>query len=62
MNDVALRGLGQRGHIITREEPDATFEFGGAQLIRKLEDGYVAGSDHRKAALQSDSSSAPANG
>ncbi len=46
-NDVIerLEGL---GHKITREEPDVSFGFGGAQLIHRIDGGYVAGSDHRK--------------
>jgi gamma-glutamyltranspeptidase/glutathione hydrolase len=46
-----LRALAERGHQITLEEPDASFGFGGAQLIHRLADGYVAGSDHRKDGL-----------
>ena len=37
--------LTKRGHKITILEPK---EFGGAQLIYKLDNGYCAGSDHRK--------------
>ncbi|MBV9865330.1 MAG: gamma-glutamyltransferase family protein [Abitibacteriaceae bacterium] len=40
-----LRDLMARGHHITQHEAAA---FGGAQLIYKLEDGYMAASDHRK--------------
>ncbi len=36
----------RRGHTIVRDEPEKL--FGGAQLIRKSGDFYVAGSDHRK--------------
>src|SRR3546814_3225821 len=44
-----VAALEERGHRIVRETPDvAAFGFGGAQLIHKLADGYVAGSDHRK--------------
>jgi gamma-glutamyltranspeptidase/glutathione hydrolase len=39
-----LRG---RGHRIVDPEA-AMFGFGGAQLIWRLDDGYCAGSDHRK--------------
>jgi gamma-glutamyltranspeptidase / glutathione hydrolase len=42
----ALRGL---GHELTPTAPEASFGYGGAQLIwRTDDDGYVAGSDHRK--------------
>lgn len=37
-----------RGHDIACEELDATFSFGGAQIVLKTGDGYVAGSDPRK--------------
>jgi gamma-glutamyltranspeptidase / glutathione hydrolase len=48
MNDAAVRDLEERGHAVTREEPEAAFGFGGAQLIHRIDGGYVAGSDHRK--------------
>ena len=39
--------LARRGHrIVPAERP--MFGFGGAQLIHRFEDGYCAGSDHRK--------------
>lgn len=41
----ALRGM---GHEIVVEPPDAVFAFGGAQIISRLGDSYVAGSDPRK--------------
>jgi len=43
-----VAGLESRGHIIDRQSPDQDFGFGGAQLIWRTEDGYVAGSDPRK--------------
>lgn len=43
-----VRELETLGHEVTREEPDAAFGFGGAQLIHRLPEGYVGGSDHRK--------------
>jgi len=43
-----ISGLEERGHLISREEPDTSFGFGGAQLIHRLDDGYIGGSDHRK--------------
>lgn len=50
--DVALAsGLAALGHEITVETPDAVFGFGGAQLILRTGDGYVAGSDPRKDGL-----------
>ena len=39
--------LARRGHRIVPAAKN-TFSFGGAQLIHRLEDGYCAGSDHRK--------------
>lgn len=48
MPEAALKALAERGHQISREEPDNAFGFGGAQLIHRLDDGYVAGTDHRK--------------
>ncbi|MFW5833550.1 MAG: gamma-glutamyltransferase family protein [Pseudomonadota bacterium] len=41
-------GLEAMGHEIAIEAPDAAFGFGGAQLIARLAEGYVAGSDSRK--------------
>jgi gamma-glutamyltranspeptidase/glutathione hydrolase len=41
-----IDGLKKRGHDIILDNPE--YLFGGAQLIYKLEDGYCAGSDHRK--------------
>ncbi|MGI9322794.1 MAG: gamma-glutamyltransferase family protein, partial [Pseudomonadales bacterium] len=38
--------LEARGHHIVLGQPE--YLFGGAQLIAKTENGYVAGSDHRK--------------
>jgi gamma-glutamyltranspeptidase/glutathione hydrolase len=42
--------LARRGHRIVQSERPM-FGFGGAQLIHKLDDGYCAGSDHRKDGL-----------
>ena len=44
----ALDGLRALGHELTATAPEASFGFGGAQLIWRGEDGYVAGSEHRK--------------
>ena len=46
--EATLAGLEAMGHRLSREAPDAAFGFGGAQLIHRLEDGYLAGSDSRK--------------
>ncbi|PCI36525.1 MAG: gamma-glutamyltransferase, partial [Elusimicrobia bacterium] len=46
-----IQGLLDRGHQIKHDNPEHI--FGGAQLICRLEDGYVAGSDHRKEGLAS---------
>ena len=43
--------LEARGHNIVTGSPE--YLFGGAQLIMKMEDGYCAGSDHRKEGLAS---------
>jgi gamma-glutamyltranspeptidase/glutathione hydrolase len=48
MNESAIEGLKARGHIIQPERVDTAFGFGGAQLIQRIEGGYIAGSDHRK--------------
>ena len=45
-SEKLLRGLSDRGHTITLDESDAL--FGGAQLIYRMDDYYVSGSDHRK--------------
>jgi gamma-glutamyltranspeptidase/glutathione hydrolase len=52
MPPTTLNTLTAFGHVISLEEPDNTFGFGGAQLICRLADaGYVAGSDPRKDGL-----------
>lgn len=43
-----IEALQAMGHVIGCEAPDSAFAFGGAQLIARHGDGYVAGSDHRK--------------
>src|SRR3546814_17269250 len=40
--------LRTKGHDVISKELDATFSFGGAQIIVKTDCGYVAGSDPRK--------------
>lgn len=44
----ARQALSALGHEIKTEAPDSAFGFGGAQLLRRTEAGYVAGSDGRK--------------
>jgi gamma-glutamyltranspeptidase/glutathione hydrolase len=41
--------LGARGHKVRFDKRAST--FGGAQLIQRIADGYVGGSDHRKEGL-----------
>jgi len=43
-----LAGLAALGHAVTSEEPESSFGFGGAQLIQRIEGGYIGGSDPRK--------------
>jgi gamma-glutamyltranspeptidase / glutathione hydrolase len=43
-----MSALSQYGHGVVEEAPDGNFGFGGAQLIEKIDGGYVAGSDPRK--------------
>ena len=47
-SDAVVDALAARGHIVQREAPEASFAFGGAQLICRDHGIYVAGSDHRK--------------
>ena len=50
MPDATKAALVARGHrVVASERP--MFGFGGAQLIHRLDDGYCAGSDHRKDGL-----------
>lgn len=46
-SDVAAE-LSRRGHEIVVEPPDDAFGFGGAQLVRRIDGGYICGSDPRK--------------
>jgi len=48
MPEATRAALSAMGHDVVTEPPDAAFGFGGAQIIRRLGDGYVAGSDPRK--------------
>ena len=43
-----LAGLAARGHRVNATPADTTYGFGGAQLVHRIEGGYVAGSDSRK--------------
>lgn len=43
-----LSDLEALGHELIREPPDSAFGFGGAQLVRRVDGGYVGGSDPRK--------------
>jgi gamma-glutamyltranspeptidase/glutathione hydrolase len=47
VSDVLAADLAQRGHRVARAAPLST-EFGAAQLIYRLEDGYVAASEPRR--------------
>jgi len=48
MNPRLVEALKARGHEIVVERPDALFAFGGAQIVLRSGEGYVAGSDPRK--------------
>ncbi len=48
MPEAVVRALERKGHLIQKEPPEAAFAFGGAQIIARTDEGYVAGSDHRK--------------
>ncbi|WP_324752756.1 gamma-glutamyltransferase family protein [Roseovarius sp. Pro17] len=48
MPEATAEALRAMGHDIVREGTAADFGFGGAQLIRRMGDGYVGGSDYRK--------------
>jgi gamma-glutamyltranspeptidase/glutathione hydrolase len=48
MPPETISGLIDLGHEIYREPRDADNSFGGAQIIHRAGDAYVAGSDHRK--------------
>jgi len=48
IGEATITALTARGHRIGVEPPDASYGFGGAQLIRRIEGGYIAGSDPRK--------------
>ena len=48
MSAALVTGLRDRGHEIVVEPLDATFGFGGAQIVLRDRGGYIAGSDPRK--------------
>jgi gamma-glutamyltranspeptidase/glutathione hydrolase len=48
MNTSVVQRLVELGHAATSESPDASFGFGGAQLVHRIDGGYAAGSDPRK--------------
>jgi gamma-glutamyltranspeptidase/glutathione hydrolase len=48
ISSAVATDLAGRGHEIVRESPDVAFGFGGAQLVRRIDGGYAAGSDPRK--------------
>lgn len=43
-----VNGLKGKGHDVVADQGEAAFSFGGAQIITRTANGYVAGSDHRK--------------
>ena len=48
MPEEVVAGLVARGHAISETPLEASWAFGGAQLIFRTDEGYIAGSDHRK--------------
>ncbi len=46
--EATVDGLARRGHRLTFDAPGVAFGFGGAQIVRRVAGGYVAGSDPRK--------------
>ena len=48
MSSSLIDALRERGHDVTVAPPAEVFGFGGAQIVCRLDDGYVAGSDPRK--------------
>ena len=48
MPPQTVQGLEAKGHLITTDRGEAAFSFGGAQLIQRTSNGYLAGSDPRK--------------
>ncbi len=49
VGEAAISTLRAKGHNVIAEQPDpVNFGFGGAQLIARSGDAYIAGSDSRK--------------
>jgi gamma-glutamyltranspeptidase/glutathione hydrolase len=46
--EAVARGLSERGHEVVLETFDTSFSFGGAQIVQRLGDSYICGSDPRK--------------
>lgn len=46
--DDTLRRLAARGHRLAEHDPQTILLFGGAHLVQRLDDGYLAASDHRR--------------
>lgn len=46
--DAVLRALEAKGHQVSVASIDEAFAFGGAQIVWRTDDGYVAASDPRK--------------
>lgn len=51
ISDAVLNDLTARGHQIIQSTIGEDFAFGGAQLIYRTQNGYIAGSDPRKEGL-----------
>jgi len=43
-----LANLRERGHVVTESASHSSLFFGGAQLVYRLENGFLAASDHRR--------------
>jgi gamma-glutamyltranspeptidase / glutathione hydrolase len=48
LDEALANALTALGHVIIRESPDDAFGFGGAQMIQRVDGGYIAASDPRK--------------
>lgn len=48
IDDATLKALRDMGHDANRSAPEDVFSFGGAQMIYRTADGFVAASDPRK--------------
>jgi gamma-glutamyltranspeptidase / glutathione hydrolase len=48
LDESLANALTALGHVIIRESPDDAFGFGGAQMIQRVDGGYIAASDPRK--------------